>query len=191
MIEDEDIDGLAAEYVLGSLDAAERGAVEARRGTDRRLAQAIAAWERRLAPLSEREPGLAPPAHLLDGILAHIAGQGAQPARRTAEILPISRSSGRRWMAYVIGASAACAALAVIWFMFLHSETQTKQVARMDCSRSYKEFWENLDRDRYAAISPEQLAGLSRMALRAFDACQAGDEQDAKSLFDRLKGGKA
>jgi hypothetical protein len=73
----------------------------------------------------------------------------------------------------------------------LHSETPTKQVARMDCSRSYKEFWENLDRDRYAAISPEQLAGLSRMALRAFDACQAGDEQDAKSLFDRLKGGKA
>jgi len=24
------------------------------------------------------------------------------------------------------------------------------------------------------------------MALRAYDACQAGDEQDAKALFDRL-----
>ena len=35
-------------------------------------------------------------------------------------------------------------------------------------------------------ISPEQLAGVSRMALRAYDACQAGDELDAKALFDRL-----
>ena len=34
--------------------------------------------------------------------------------------------------------------------------------------------------------SPEQLAGVSRMALRAYDACQAGDEQDAKALFERL-----
>ena len=32
----------------------------------------------------------------------------------------------------------------------------------------------------------EQLAGVSRMALRAYDACEAGDEQDAKALFDRL-----
>jgi hypothetical protein len=24
------------------------------------------------------------------------------------------------------------------------------------------------------------------LALRAYDACQAGDEQDAKALFDRL-----
>jgi len=27
---------------------------------------------------------------------------------------------------------------------------------------------------------------VSRLALRAYDACQAGDEQDAKALFDRL-----
>ena len=37
-----------------------------------------------------------------------------------------------------------------------------------------------------ARISAEQLAGVSRMALRAYDACQAGDEQDAKALFKRL-----
>jgi len=28
---------------------------------------------------------------------------------------------------------------------------------------------------------------LSRMALRAYDACEAGDDQDARSLFDRLR----
>ena len=36
------------------------------------------------------------------------------------------------------------------------------------------------------AISSEQLAGVSRLALRAYDACQAGDEQDAKALLARL-----
>jgi hypothetical protein len=62
----------------------------------------------------------------------------------------------------------------------------TAQTDRMDCSRLYKDFWEKFDRERYAKISAEQLAGVSRMALRAYDACQAGDEQDAKDLFDRL-----
>jgi hypothetical protein len=57
----------------------------------------------------------------------------------------------------------------------------------MDCSRLYKDFWANLDREKYDRISAEQLAAVSRMALRAYDACQAGDEQDAKSLFDRLR----
>jgi hypothetical protein len=57
---------------------------------------------------------------------------------------------------------------------------------KMDCSRLYKDFWEKFDREKYAKISAEQLSGVSRMALRAYDACQAGDEQDAKALFDRL-----
>jgi hypothetical protein len=57
---------------------------------------------------------------------------------------------------------------------------------KMDCSRMYKDFWEKFDQQKYAKISAEQLAGVSRMALRAYDACQAGDEQDAKALFDKL-----
>jgi hypothetical protein len=57
---------------------------------------------------------------------------------------------------------------------------------KMDCSRLYKDFWEKFDREKFAKISAEQLSGVSRLALRAYDACQAGDEQDAKGLFDRL-----
>ena len=41
---------------------------------------------------------------------------------------------------------------------------------KMDCSRLYKDFWEKFDREKYAKISAEQLAGISRMALRAYDA---------------------
>ena len=50
MTEDDDIDGLAAEYVLGSLDPSERVAVEVRRRSDRALADAIAAWNAGLGP---------------------------------------------------------------------------------------------------------------------------------------------
>src|SRR4249920_2656166 len=57
---------------------------------------------------------------------------------------------------------------------------------KMDCSRLYKDFWEKMDREKYAKISAEQLAGVSRWALRAYDACQAGDDVDAKALFDKL-----
>jgi hypothetical protein len=57
---------------------------------------------------------------------------------------------------------------------------------KMDCGKAYKGFWEKLDREKYSKISPEQLAGVSRMALRAYDACQAGDDQDARALFERL-----
>ena len=46
----------------------------------------------------------------------------------------------------------------------------------MDCGTLYKRFWEKRDPGSYARISPEQLAGISRMALRAYDTCQAGDE---------------
>jgi hypothetical protein len=57
---------------------------------------------------------------------------------------------------------------------------------KMDCGKAYKGFWDKLEREKYAKITPEQLAGVSRMALRAYDACQAGDDQDARALFERL-----
>jgi hypothetical protein len=58
---------------------------------------------------------------------------------------------------------------------------------KMDCGKAYKGFWDKLEREKYSKITPEQLAGVSRMALRAYDACQAGDEQDAKALFEKLE----
>jgi anti-sigma-K factor RskA len=187
MIEDEDIDGLAAEYVLGSLDPAERRQVDARRQTDAALAAAIAAWERRLGPLSDRGRDVSPPAHVLDGILSRISGTGqvVRFAGQAEEALG-RRKFGRRWaLAAAAGALAACLALAVVW---LNSPQPAPQVhAKMNCSQHYKDFWVKRDPQAYARLSPEQLAGVSRMALRAYDACEAGDEQDAKALFDRLQ----
>ena len=55
-----------------------------------------------------------------------------------------------------------------------------------DCGKAYKDFWEKLDREIYAKMPPEQLVVLSRRALRIYDACQTGDVEDAKGLFERL-----
>jgi anti-sigma-K factor RskA len=186
MTEDDDIDGLAGEYVLGSLDPVERADVNARRSADISLAAAIEAWQRRLSPLSESAPGISPTPDLFETILSRISGETGQPID-PAQVIALPRNR-KSWKRIAVGASAltACLALAIGWVVHTQPGTSPKHVTKMDCSRPYKEFWGKLENDKYARISAEQLAGVSRMALRAYDACQAGDELDANALFRRL-----
>lgn len=65
----DDADLIAAEYVLGSLEAGERAAVEERAAGDLAFAATIAVWERRLGPLNE----LIAPQKVPDGIWPKIA----------------------------------------------------------------------------------------------------------------------
>ena len=187
MTGEEDTEGLAAEFVLGSLSPAERADVDARRKTDAPLAAAIVAWERRLGPLSDAVPGVEPPSYLLTGILSRISEQRALPVR-SAGVIPM-RANPRRWRPSAIGAGAlaACLTLVIGWPMYMQSGRPTTLVSGMDCSRLYKDFWGKLDRQKYEQVSAERLAAVSRMALRAYDACQAGDEPDANVLFHRLE----
>ena len=189
MTEEDDIDGLAAEYVLGSLDARERADVEVRRSADTSLRAAIEAWERRLAPLSHALPGVSPPPDLFRRILARMPDQAGQ-ARRPAPITALHNRRHLPRVAVAAGAVAACLALAAAgWFLYRdqHRPRTHAELAAMDCGALYKDFWGRIDRGKYANISAEQLAGVSRMALRAYDACQAGDEPDAGVLFGRLR----
>ena len=56
-----------------------------------------------------------------------------------------------------------------------------------DCAKDYKSFWESIDRSKYAKMSAEQIADLSRTALRGYDACTAGDERfTAENFFKKL-----
>jgi anti-sigma-K factor RskA len=185
MTEDDDIDGLAGEYVLGSLDAATRARVHARRGVDASLADAIEAWQRRLGPLSETAPGIAPPRHLYDRTLARISGKTGRPTQ-LAQIVTLNRNRKGLGPIALAGALAACVALAVGWFIHAQPATSSKHVSAMQCSRLFKEFWGKLGDEKVTRISAEHLAGVSRMALRAYDACQAGDALDANALFNRL-----
>ena len=94
-----------------------------------------------------------------------------------------------RWRRSAIGAGAlaACLTLAIGWPMYMQSGQPTTLVTDMDCSRLFKDFWGKLDRQKYEQVSAERLVAVSRMALRAYDACQAGDEPDANVLFHRLE----
>jgi hypothetical protein len=126
-----------------------------------------------------------PPEHALDDILARVGAQAVSPSAR---VVPGRRASARRWAVLAAGASAvaACLALVVVWSAT--HEPSLQQHSKLDCGKLYKDFWQARDAQSHARTSPEQLAGISRLALRAYDACQAGDEQDAKALLARLLG---
>ena len=125
----------------------------------------------------------APTARSVGGRISGEIGQPVVPA----QVIPLPRHR-KRWQRIAVGvtALAACIALAIVWVIHTQPRTSPKHVTAMDCSRFYKEFWGKLENDNYARISAEQLAGVSRLVLRAYDACQAGDEQDAEALFKRL-----
>jgi len=107
MSDQEDLDALAGEYVLGTLDAAERNAVSARRQREPALDRAIVDWEARLAPLQDLPGDIAPPDDVLQRIEATIDVLGTR-----REVVDISRRL-RRWRVatFVTGAVAACALL--------------------------------------------------------------------------------
>jgi len=134
----EDLDLLAAEYVLGVLDAAESVAVEERAAHDDALAVAIEAWQNRLAPLAHAAQAVPPPdtlwPRLADSIggfpadAAAAAAPRAEPAPSPApaapsggaEILPFPRrtwGSTGLWRAATAAAMALAAVFAGIAFL--------------------------------------------------------------------------
>jgi anti-sigma-K factor RskA len=103
-----DDDLAAAEFALGSLDAAERAALAARRQREPDLDEAIAAWERRLAPLAEAVPPLTPPQDHLADIERRLAA-----APSTDALIVDLTTRLRRWRRSAIAAGSIAAALAI------------------------------------------------------------------------------
>jgi anti-sigma-K factor RskA len=113
MMNGEDMDLIAAEYVLGTLPAGECTALAARARREKPLAAAIEAWELRLAPLSELVPPREAPATVWPEIKARIDALEEvlqTPQQVTAQIIGIERRLGR-WRAAAITASALAASL--------------------------------------------------------------------------------
>ncbi len=108
---DDDPDLLAAEYVLGSLDAAARAEVAARAAREPALAASISAWEERLAPLAAIIAPAPPPPELWQRIAASLPPQHLDPA--AAQL----RRRLRWWRAGAITALALAAAMAglLLW----------------------------------------------------------------------------
>ena len=112
MTEHDEIDVLAGEYVLGTLDAEERAATKLRRRRDPMLNAAIEAWEHRLAPLAETVPSVTPPEKvrvMIEEALAKIPA-----AQAGASIVALERRAlGWRRVALAASALAACLLVAI------------------------------------------------------------------------------
>lgn len=97
----DDREGLAAEYVLGTLPLADRQAAERLLRSDPDFALLVEAWQRRLSPLDAEFGEVAPPADLLGRIEARLF-----PAAATRP----------RWRLPLMGALAAMLVLLALTF---------------------------------------------------------------------------
>jgi anti-sigma-K factor RskA len=88
-VEQDDQELLAAEYVLGTLDAGERARAQALAAMDPGFAAAVRGWERRLGELNVLVAAVEPPPELWDRIKAAITGGATgQKIRAPAVELP-------------------------------------------------------------------------------------------------------
>jgi len=126
---DEDREGLAAEYVLGTLDAGERAQADALLTTDAEFAAVVRQWERRLGELNVMVAPIEPPAPVWDKIVASIAAAGpagpmrlpdvaapaAVPAEQgpSAEIIDLTQRM-RRWRGLTVMTGALAASVVAI-----------------------------------------------------------------------------
>ena len=111
----DDLEALAADYVLGTLGADERRRAENLRVRDPGFDQLVGEWSRRLSPLADAVPARPPPPGVWEKIERSIG-------ERQGTITPIAagrpdRRSGAGpatglWRLWAVGATAAAAALA-------------------------------------------------------------------------------
>jgi anti-sigma-K factor RskA len=106
----DDIDALAAEYVLGTLDAAERELVARRRQVEPMLDRAIENWQVRLSPLTEALAPIEPPAEIFGAIERRIDTVTAEEAQ--GKVVDLTRRL-RRWRLAAVGSGALAACLAI------------------------------------------------------------------------------
>lgn len=113
-----ELDALAGEFVLGSLSESERRDADLRLTTDPDFARLVADWRRRLAPLDDSVPPVAPPADLFARIEAQFERQNetaAAPVLAASSVSPASDLLLRRlnrWRAAALAAAATSTALA-------------------------------------------------------------------------------
>lgn len=64
--------------------------------------------------------------------------------------------------------------------------------AATNCNDQYRDFWDKVTQDGgLKTMSGERLADISRKSIRAYDACQAGDEFSLHGVWDQLEKDRA
>jgi anti-sigma-K factor RskA len=162
----EELEGLAAEYVLGSLDADERRAVEARLAADPAFRAAVAAWEKRLQPLADALPPAAPPAHVRDRVMAAIGTVPATPSV-SDNVVALHRSV-RRWRIATAAAGLAAAVLAGVVLLDVTAPRQTEFVAVLTAEGANPAFVATVDVAK-GSMTLRQVAGATAPADKSYE----------------------
>jgi anti-sigma-K factor RskA len=162
----EELEGLAAEYVLGSLDADERRAVEARLAADPAFRAAVAAWEKRLQPLADALPPVAPPAHVRDRVMAAIGTVPAAPSV-SDNVVALHRSV-RRWRIATAAAGLAAAVLAGVVLLDVTAPRQTEFVAVLTAEGANPAFVATVDVAK-GSMTLRQVAGATAPADKSYE----------------------
>jgi anti-sigma-K factor RskA len=124
MTDRQDIDVLASEYVLGTLDADERAAFASRRMREPAVDAAIVNWERRLGPLAGMVPPVQPPTELLAKIERRVT-EGA--SKLDADV--VAYDALRRRLKRTRVFAGAVSALAASVMVFAVAREWTRAVA--------------------------------------------------------------
>jgi anti-sigma-K factor RskA len=111
MTVNEDREALAAEYVLGTLDADERARVELMLETDPPFATLVHAWEKKLGELHHIIPPVEPPAHVWQRITARLDGASAQGG--AGNVVDLTKRL-RRWRGAALASGALAAGLMLL-----------------------------------------------------------------------------
>jgi anti-sigma-K factor RskA len=109
MTEHDDLDMQIAEFVLGTLPADQRKALQARRELDPALDAQILQWEERLVGMTDTVAPVQPGPELFAQIERVLDQQAAQPAQsnKTASVVTLRRQVNRwRWSTAVASAAA-------------------------------------------------------------------------------------
>ncbi len=129
-------DAIAGEYVLGTLEPAERAAVEAALATDARLREAVYRWQDRLLPLALDVPPLQPAADGWSAVAARLgAASPPMPMRMSApqrnHTAPAANEPSLRrlriWQSVAGVALAACLVMALLLTRGLGPETANQR----------------------------------------------------------------
>lgn len=159
-----DIDDLAGEFVLGTLDASERAMVQARRLREPELETAIARWETLLSPLDELATAVPAPAELRAKVLYRIGRLTPDNARPNVFDLQ-QRISRWRTAAFSASALAACLAGFIVVRENVKPAVPNTYVAVLQKDAQSPAFMMTVDLDTKTfsvrAVAPQQLPDKS------------------------------
>src|SRR5262245_44207399 len=94
----EDLEVLAGEYVLGTLDPGERAEAERLNASDPEFASAVTAWQHRLDPLNAAVAPVSPSEGLFRRIEQQLDGPTERTPQPSAKIVTLERRL-RHWRA--------------------------------------------------------------------------------------------